>query len=82
MAYALGMAPQSLLHSRSAMGDEFRRLRANLGMPKAITAMTTVTRPANGSVGSTLTIATNGSTATGTFSLTVRASSIASTCRF
>src|SRR5206468_3926680 len=35
----------------------------------------TVTLPSNSSVGSTLTIATNGSTATGTFSLTVRASS-------
>jgi len=35
----LRMAAQSLLFSRSALGDEFRRLRARLGMPKAITAM-------------------------------------------
>jgi transposase len=39
VAYALRMAAQSLLHRRSAMGDEFRRLRTKLGMPKAITAM-------------------------------------------
>src|SRR5262249_43399211 len=39
LAYALRMAAQSLLQSKSALGDEFRRLRARLGMPKAITAM-------------------------------------------
>jgi hypothetical protein len=39
LAYALRMAAQSLLSRRSALGDEFRRLRARLGMPKAITAM-------------------------------------------
>ncbi len=39
MAYALRMSAQSLLHSRSTLGDLFRRLRAKLGMPKAITAM-------------------------------------------
>lgn len=39
VAYALRMAAQALLSSQSALGDEFRRLRARLGMPKAITAM-------------------------------------------
>jgi hypothetical protein len=39
LAYALRMAAQSLLSSQSALGDEFRRLRARLVMPKAITAM-------------------------------------------
>lgn len=39
VAYALRMSAQSLLHSRSALGDEFRRLRTRLGMPKAVTAM-------------------------------------------
>lgn len=39
VAYALRMAANALLGSRSALGDEFRRLRAKLGAPKAITAM-------------------------------------------
>jgi transposase len=39
VAYALRMSAQSLQFSRSALGDEFRRLRARLGMPKAVTAM-------------------------------------------
>jgi transposase len=37
-ATALRMAAQSLHHSRSALGDFYRRLRAKLGAPKAITA--------------------------------------------
>jgi transposase len=39
VAYALRMAANALLGSRSALGDEFRRLRTRLGAPKAITAM-------------------------------------------
>ncbi len=39
VAYALRMAAQALLSSRSGLGDAFRRLRTRLGMPKAITAM-------------------------------------------
>ena len=39
VAYALRMAASALLRSRSALGDEFRRLRTKLGAPKAITAM-------------------------------------------
>ncbi len=39
VAYALRMAAQALLDSQSALGDEFRRLRVRLAMPKAITAM-------------------------------------------
>ena len=37
-AYALRLAAQSLSRSRSALGGFFRRLRAKLGAPKAITA--------------------------------------------
>jgi transposase len=37
-ALALRMAAQSLHHSKSALGDFYRRLRAKLGAPKAITA--------------------------------------------
>jgi transposase len=37
-ATALRMAAQSLHHSKSALGDFFRRMRAKLGAPKAITA--------------------------------------------
>jgi len=37
-AYALRLAAQSLHHSDSALGAFFRRLRARLGAPKAITA--------------------------------------------
>ena len=37
-ATALRMAAQSLHHSKSALGDFFRRLRAKLGAPEAITA--------------------------------------------
>lgn len=37
-AKALRMAAQSLHHSKSAMGDFYRRMRARLGPPKAITA--------------------------------------------
>jgi transposase len=37
-ATALRMAAQSLHHSKSALGDFYRRLRAKLGAPKAITA--------------------------------------------
>jgi transposase len=37
-ATALRMAAQSLHHSRSALGDFYRRMRAKLGAPKAITA--------------------------------------------
>ena len=32
------MAAQSLHHSKSALGDFYRRMRAKLGAPKAITA--------------------------------------------
>ncbi len=39
VAYAFRMAANSLLASTSALGDTFRRLRAKLGAPKAITAM-------------------------------------------
>jgi transposase len=38
-AAALRLAAQSLQSSKSALGDRFRRLRARLGPPKAITAM-------------------------------------------
>jgi transposase len=38
-ALALRLAAQSLQSSKSALGDRFRRLRARLGAPKAITAM-------------------------------------------
>jgi transposase len=38
-ATALRLAAQSLLSSKSALGDRFRRLRARLGAPKAITAI-------------------------------------------
>jgi transposase len=37
-ALALRMAAQSLHHSKSALGDSYRRMRAKLGAPKAITA--------------------------------------------
>ncbi len=37
-ATALRMAAQSLHHSKSAFGDFYRRMRAKLGAPKAITA--------------------------------------------
>jgi len=37
-ATALRMAAQSLHHSKSARGDFYRRMRAKLGAPKAITA--------------------------------------------
>lgn len=37
-AYALRMAAYSAGHSYSALGDYFRRMRARLGAPKAITA--------------------------------------------
>jgi transposase len=37
-ATALRMAAQSLHHSHSALGDFYRRMRAKLGAPKAITA--------------------------------------------
>ncbi len=36
-ALALRMAAQSLHHSKSALGDFYRRMRAKLGAPKAIT---------------------------------------------
>ena len=36
--HALRMAAQSLHHSKSALGDFYRRMRAKLGAPKAITA--------------------------------------------
>jgi len=32
------MAAQSLYHGKSALGDFYRRMRAKLGAPKAITA--------------------------------------------
>lgn len=38
-ADALRLAAQHLLHSQSALGANYRRLRARLGAPKAITAM-------------------------------------------
>lgn len=38
VAEALRLAAQSLSHSRSVLGDYFRRMRAKLGAPKAITA--------------------------------------------
>jgi transposase len=37
-ATALRMAAQSLHHNKSALGDFYRRMRAKLGAPKAITA--------------------------------------------
>ena len=37
-ALTLRMAAQSLHHSKSALGDFYRRMRAKLGAPKAITA--------------------------------------------
>jgi len=37
--YALRMAASSLHHDKSYLGDKYRRLRARLGAPKAITAM-------------------------------------------
>ncbi len=37
-ATALRMAAQSLHHSKTALGDFYRRMRAKLGAPKAITA--------------------------------------------
>ena len=37
-AAALRLAAQSLAHSKSALGDFYRRMRARLGAPKAITA--------------------------------------------
>src|SRR5215475_9608700 len=37
-AKALRMAAQSLHHSKSSLGDFYRRMRAKLGSPKAITA--------------------------------------------
>jgi transposase len=37
-ATALRMAAQSLHHSKSALGDFYRRMRAKMGAPKAITA--------------------------------------------
>jgi hypothetical protein len=38
IALTLRMAAQSLQHSQSALGDFYRRMRAKLGAPKAITA--------------------------------------------
>jgi hypothetical protein len=38
-ADALRLAAQHLLHSQSALGATYRRLRARLGAPTAITAM-------------------------------------------
>ena len=38
-ATALRLAAWSLIRSQSALGTNFRRLRSNLGAPKAITAM-------------------------------------------
>ena len=37
--YALRMAASSLHHDKSYLGDKYRRLRARLGAPKAITAV-------------------------------------------
>ena len=39
LALALRMGVSSLSHNKSALGDQFRRLKAKLGAPKAITAM-------------------------------------------
>lgn len=39
VAYAFRLAANSLLFSQSALGDQFRRLRARRGAPKAITGM-------------------------------------------
>jgi transposase len=36
---ALRMAASTLHHNKSYLGDKYRRLRAKLGAPKAITAM-------------------------------------------
>lgn len=36
---ALRLAAQSLRHSKTALGEKYRRLRAHLGTPKALTAM-------------------------------------------
>jgi transposase len=38
LAYALRMAAQSLQRSQSALGDYFRRMKARLGTPAAITS--------------------------------------------
>ena len=38
LAYALRMATQSLYRSQTVLGDYFRRMRARLGAPEAITA--------------------------------------------
>lgn len=38
-ATALRLAAQSLIHSQSALGAKYRRLRSRLGAPKAITAL-------------------------------------------
>ena len=37
-ARALGMGVQSLHHSQSFLGDYFRRMKARMGTPKAMTA--------------------------------------------
>ena len=37
-AKALRLAAQSLAHNKSALGDFYRRMRAKMGAPKAITA--------------------------------------------
>jgi len=39
LAIALRIAAQTLYQSQSALGDQFRRLKAKLGAPQAITAM-------------------------------------------
>jgi transposase len=39
LSIALRMAAQSLFRCKCALGDQFRRMRAKLGAPKAITAM-------------------------------------------
>lgn len=39
VATALRLAAQSLLRSKTPLGDRLRSFRARLGMPKAITAM-------------------------------------------
>jgi transposase len=39
LRYALRMAASTLHHDKSYLGDKYRRLRAKLGAPKAITAM-------------------------------------------
>jgi hypothetical protein len=41
MLQALRMAASSLHHDKSYLGDKYRRLRAKLGAPKAITAWPT-----------------------------------------